>query len=106
MLEVSGKRPARRDEAHGVLTARCGTGEATEEVAEAKREESGGEGLEESGDFPEVFGLRRPGGGPDDEAMPGAKAQQASREKGCVCIRGEKIAEGVGGEERTQSGKR
>ena len=30
----------------------------------------------------EVFGLERPGGGPEREAMPGAKAQQAGESVG------------------------
>ena len=36
-------------------------------------------------DLLEDFGLDRPGGGPDEEAMPGAKAQQAKKRVG-VCV--------------------
>ena len=97
-----GKSPAARDEAHGVLTTRCGTGDATEETAEAKREERG----EGEGDFLGGFGLVRPGGGPEEEAMPGAKAQQARERDVSVCYEKE-IARGRGGEEEdTQERKR
>ena len=34
-----------------------------------------------------VFGLVRLGGGPEEEAMPGAMAQQAAEECGCVMRR-------------------
>ena len=34
--------------------------------------------------FLEGLGLVRPGGGPEEEAMPGAEAQQAGRECRCV----------------------
>ena len=96
-----GKRPAARDEAHGMLVARCGTGDATEEVVEAKRE-----GGEEGGELEELEGfldldLGRPGGGPEEEAMPGAKAQQAKWRGGSVYWEG-RIARGKWEEEGTQ----
>ena len=53
----------------------------------------------------EVFGLDRPGGGPDEEAMPGAEAQQAKGKVGvCVCM-GEEIARGSEGEVNTLRGR-
>jgi hypothetical protein len=52
---VLGKRPAARDEAHGMLVARCGMGDATEEVVEAKRE-----GGEEGGGIRRIGRLFRP----------------------------------------------
>ena len=82
--KVAGKRPAARDDAHEVLTAHCGTGKT---MGGGVRGQGKGrlEGLE--GLFG-VLGLDRPGGGPEEEAMPGAVAQQA-RGKVCVCRREE-----------------
>ena len=62
-----------REEAQDALWGRRGVGD----TAEGKREE-GAEG--EWGGWREslgIFGLERPGGGPEKEAMPGAEAQQA-----------------------------
>ena len=64
------------------------------------------EGVEKEGEgwrvSLEVFGLVRPGGGPEEEAMPGAKAQQAGG--GCMCVyREEKSQEDVRERERTHS---
>ena len=39
---------------------------------------------EGGGLFPEVFGLGGPGGGPEKEAMPGARARQAEERCGCM----------------------
>ena len=67
------------DEAHAALVARRGMGEAIERVGGEDRGK--GKGRET---FSEDLGLVRPGGGPNEEAMPGAKAQQAGGE--CECV--------------------
>ena len=68
------------EEAQDVLWGRCGAGDTMGRVGrnEVKAEEW------ELGGALGVFGLGRPGGGPEEEAMPGAKAQQAERGI-CVC---------------------
>ena len=78
--KVGGKSPAARDEAHEALAARCGTGDTIEGP-----EREGGERV--CGEFLGVFGLERPGGGPEEEAMPGAVALQATESVG-VFMRG------------------
>ena len=53
-----------------------------------------------------VLGLGRPGGGPDEEAMPGAEAQQAEEKVGvCVCVKVRRSQEGVGRRLSTLRGK-
>ena len=82
--KVVGKRPAERDDAHEVLTARCGTGKT---MGGGVRGQGRGK-LEDLEGLFGVLGLDRPGGGPKEEAMPGAVAQQAGG-KMCVCRREE-----------------
>ena len=83
-MKVAGKRPPAREDAKDVLAARCGTGDTMGRgLKEFEEKRVGGKGDLE--DLFEDFGLDRPGGGPDEEAMPGAKAQQA-KEKVGVCV--------------------
>ena len=88
-----------------MLTARLGMGDAMEEAAEAKREEGEEGELEEGGvcfSCSDFFGLVRPGGGPEEEAMPGAMAQQARR---CGCVYWREDRKGEWGEREHTGGK-